>query len=79
MELRKIRLAYWTIRLGLVTDEHRALKSKLEEIDRLQSKKSLPLQESRKSVATLEQLRGRFGWLSEDLVESKRKLDELTV
>ena len=90
-ELRKLQLAYWLIRRGMVRDEHHVLKTTVEFLADLQSKKSAPLQHKHfvyndetgrhslqsDAVNVAEMRAGRLKWLEDDLVECEERIHQL--
>ena len=91
-ELKSLQLAYWQIRLGIVTSELRSLQDRLRYLEEAQSIRATPLQQrvsymeekNGKMVSVVDRvdldldgLKGRVSWLEADMVECREKLKEL--
>lgn len=87
-ELKKLRLAYWSARRTLATDELLFLKKELAKLTALQSTKSLPLKifkreadpitQKRETVdLNLQEIQDRVQWLADDCIDSDKHLREL--
>lgn len=88
--LLSLRLSYWSIRLAMNTEEHRVLKSRLENLRRMQQDRDVPLQqrtvfyddELNKRVAEVSDLdldvfQGRYDWLVGDMLDCVEQIREI--